>query len=78
MFIQEDVSCESAWNKLQKIADTFPCYFEVYAGIILTYIIYRQEIQIVVGSFCLFCSFLSTSEDDPTREGFLSFTCVFS
>ena len=23
---EEDLSCESAWNKLQKIADTFPCY----------------------------------------------------
>ena len=25
-FLEEDVSCESASNKLQKIADTFPCY----------------------------------------------------
>ena len=24
--LAEDLSCESAWNKLQKIADTFPCY----------------------------------------------------
>ena len=24
--MEEDLSCESAWNKLQKIADTFPCY----------------------------------------------------
>ena len=24
--LEEDVSCESASNKLQKIADTFPCY----------------------------------------------------
>ena len=24
--MEEDVSCESAWKKLQKIADTFPCY----------------------------------------------------
>ena len=24
--IEKDLSCESAWNKLQKIADTIPCY----------------------------------------------------
>ena len=33
--MEEDVSCESAWNKLQKIADTLSMLFGVYASIIL-------------------------------------------
>ena len=32
--MEEDASCESAWNKVQKIADTFPCYL----GSMLVYI----------------------------------------
>ena len=31
--MEEDVSCESAWDKLQIIADAFPILFG-YAGII--------------------------------------------
>jgi len=27
IFMEEDVSCESAGDKLQIIADAFPCYF---------------------------------------------------
>ena len=26
IYMQENVSCESPWNKLQNIGDTFPCY----------------------------------------------------
>lgn len=36
-----------------------------------------KNFRLLLGRSVCFCSFLSTSEDDPTRAWFLSFTCVF-